>query len=152
MTERVVEHATFVIERTFGASPAQAFAAWASNEAKRRWFHGPADWTEKERLLEFRVGGRERLVGAWPDGREAVFDALYREIVPDERLVYVYDMHVGGKQISVSLATVEFKPKGQRTLLVYTEQGAFLDRLDKPENREIGTAAHFDRLAAALEE
>ncbi len=36
MTERTVIHDTFVIERTYPATPSRAFAAFASEEAKER--------------------------------------------------------------------------------------------------------------------
>lgn len=59
MSERSTHHTTFVIERSFAASPAQVFAAWATPEAKARWFAGPPDkWNETHRELDFRVGGR----------------------------------------------------------------------------------------------
>ena len=38
------------------------------------------------------------------------FDSLYYDIVPDERIVYSYEMHLDDKRISVSLATIEFAP------------------------------------------
>ena len=44
MTERSVTHATFVIERTYHASPARVFNAFADQAAKARWFAGPDDF------------------------------------------------------------------------------------------------------------
>jgi dihydrofolate reductase len=40
MPERFVIHDTFVIERTYPASPARVFAAWADPAVKSRWFVG----------------------------------------------------------------------------------------------------------------
>lgn len=68
MTERSVMHATFVIERTYDASPARVFAAWADPAAKARWFAGPDDWESGAYELDFRVGGRERARGGPPGG------------------------------------------------------------------------------------
>ena len=51
---------------------------------------------------------------------------------------------------SVSLATVEFKPKGTGTRLVYTEQGVFLDGFDRPREREHGMGGLLDQLGAEL--
>jgi uncharacterized protein YndB with AHSA1/START domain len=70
--------------------------------------------------------------------------------VPDERIVYTYDMNLGDTRISVSLATVEFKPAGKGTRLIFTEQGAFLDGHDIPAQREQGTGALLDALGAEL--
>jgi uncharacterized protein YndB with AHSA1/START domain len=151
MSDRKTEHATFVIERTFTSAPAQVFAAWADVKAKARWFKGPEAWTEKERTLDFRVGGRERLVGSWQEGKVSTFDATYRDIVPDERIVYVYDMQVNGTPISSSLATVEFRSKGAGTLMKFTEQAAFLDDFDDAGGRERGTRLLLDNLEAALQ-
>jgi uncharacterized protein YndB with AHSA1/START domain len=146
MTERSVKHATFAIERTYDASPARVFAAWAQPESKARWFLE----ADAEFELDFRVGGREFSRGALPDGSVYTFEGRYQDIVPDERIVYAYDMHLDDRRISVSLATVELKPDGERTRLVFTEQGAFLDGLDTPELREQGTGSLLEALAEEL--
>jgi uncharacterized protein YndB with AHSA1/START domain len=70
--------------------------------------------------------------------------------VPDQRIVYTNDMHLDEKRISVSLATVEFKPAGAGTRLLFTEQAVFLDGYDDPAVRERGTRALLDDLDAAL--
>ena len=150
MTQRSVTHATFVIERSYDASPARVFAAWASPEAKGRWFVGPDDWESSDHELDFRVGGRERVSGGPPGGPVHAFDARYQDIVPDRRIVSTYDMHMDKTRISVSLATVEFMPEGAGTRLIYTEQGAFLDGYDNPKDRERGTADLLDALGAEL--
>jgi uncharacterized protein YndB with AHSA1/START domain len=149
--QRSAQHATFVIERGYDFPPAKVFAAWASREAKARWFAAPAkEWTLKVRELDFRVGGRERLVGTWASGTTSDFDSVYQDIVPGERIVYSYAMHIDDRKISVSLATVEFGPAGKGTKLILTEQGAFLDGYDDSGSRERGTRALMDNLDAAL--
>ena len=41
-----IEHSTFVIERTYGASPARVFQAFADPAAKAQWFGArPWSWT-----------------------------------------------------------------------------------------------------------
>jgi uncharacterized protein YndB with AHSA1/START domain len=71
--------------------------------------------------------------------------------VQDERIVYTYDMHLDDKRISVSLGTVELEPVGEATRLTYTEQGAFLDGLDAPDQREQGTGSLLDALGEELQ-
>lgn len=150
-SERSAQHATFVIERHFEATPAQVFAAWATADGKARWFGGSAGkWKELERSFDFRVGGRERLRGAWDNGTVSDFDASYQDIVPDERIVYTYDMHLNDKHISVSLSTVELHPVGWATHLKYTEQGVFLDGYDDAGSRERGTRELLDKLEGSL--
>ena len=150
MPERSVTHATFVLDRTYDSSPARVFAAWANPEAKARWFVGPDEWQKSDHKLDFRVGGREHVSGGKPGKPPHVFDAIYQDIVPNERIIYGYEMHIGDKRISVSLATVELKAAGKGTRLVFTEQGAFLDDFDDPKLRERGTIDLLENLGKAL--
>jgi uncharacterized protein YndB with AHSA1/START domain len=143
-------HGTFVIERVFAFKPAQVFAAWADPVAKARWFVGPEPWKALERECDFRVGGGERVKGGWPGGMTTTFSAGYHNIVPNERLVYVYDMRVNETLISISLATIEFRAEKDGTRLVLTEQGAFLDGYDDAGAREKGTGMLLEQLDAAL--
>jgi uncharacterized protein YndB with AHSA1/START domain len=144
------QHATFVIERSFAASPAQVFAAWAGEQAKSRWFAGSEAWKEDCRSFDFRVGGREHLRGTWRDGHVSDFDAHYHDIVPNQRIVYSYGMHIDDARISVSLSTVEFKAADAGTRMIYTEQAVFLDGYDDAGSRERGTRSLFDNLDRAL--
>ena len=146
--DRSVNHATFAVERTYDASPGRVFAAWADPEAKALWFGNP-DQGVAEYELDFQVGGREFNRGT-VEGQDYTYEARYQDIVPDERIVYAYDMHAGGRRISVSLGTVQLKPEGDGTRLTYTEQGAYLDGLDTPEQREQGSGGLFDALGEYL--
>lgn len=153
MSTEPVIHDTFTIERTYDASAKEVFAAWADPDMKARWFVGPEGWTQVERALDFRVGGSELLHGTFEGGRTTIFTARYHDIVPDQRIVYVYDMHLDGALFSVSLATARIRPVGNRTRLVYTEQGVFLDgSTESAKGRVHGTAAHLDRLGPVLQE
>jgi uncharacterized protein YndB with AHSA1/START domain len=156
MADRSVIHDTFVIERTYPAAPSRVFAAFATKEAKEAWGDtgdiagtepttGPAEF-------DFRVSGRERF-GFVYQGVSYAYDACYYDIVPDQRLVYSYEMYADGVRISVSVATVEFGKTGDGTTLTWTEQGAFLDGFDGADAsrlREGGTSEMLDGLAKYL--
>jgi len=150
MTERTVTHATFVIDRTYPASLARVYNAFADPNVKSRWFGDP-ETPPSEYSLDFRVGGHEINRGGPPGGPIYTFEAVYQDIVPNERIVTTYEMHMGDARISVSLSTVEFTPDGAGTRLTYTEQGAFLDGHDTPAIREHGTRELLDALGAVLE-
>jgi uncharacterized protein YndB with AHSA1/START domain len=150
MTQRSTVHDTFVIDRTFAFKREFVYAAWTSAEAKSRWFVGPGGWTLQLRELEFRVGGRERVKGRRPDGLTSLFDARYYEIVPNERIVYVYEMHTNDVRGSISIATIEFKERKEGTGLIVTEQGVFLDGHHDARQREQGTQVLIDQLEQAL--
>jgi uncharacterized protein YndB with AHSA1/START domain len=147
MSERSVEHATFVVERSYEASPERAFAAWADQDAKARWFVDSDAYLE----LDFRVGGRESSRGTAPDGNAYAYEAIYQDIVPAQRIVYTYEMLLDGIRISVSLATAVFEPERDGTRLVFTEQGAFLDGYEMPAGREQGMGSLLDRLGQWLQ-
>jgi uncharacterized protein YndB with AHSA1/START domain len=151
MTKRSTAHDTFVIDRTFAFKREFVYAAWTSAEAKSRWFVGPSGWELQLRELEFRVGGRERLKGRRPDGTASLFDARYYEIVPNERIVYVYEMHTNDVRASISLATIEFKERKEGTALTITEQGVFFDGHDDARRREQGTQVLIGQLEQALQ-
>lgn len=150
MSTHSAEHASFTIERKLDFPPAKVFHAWADPKAKQRWFAAPAENTNRKH--DFRIGGRDSLKATWPDGRTSEFDAEYWDIVPNERIVYVYEMHINGKKISVSLATVQFIAEGKGTRMIVTEQGVFLDGYDDAGSREHGTNQIMDQLAASLAE
>ena len=100
MTKRSIVHATFTVERTYDAAPKRVFAAWADPEIKAKWFGAPTE-ADGKRSFDFRVGGKESSSGK-ADGKSYSFDALYQDIIPNERIIYTYDMHLEGQRISVS--------------------------------------------------
>jgi uncharacterized protein YndB with AHSA1/START domain len=149
MSQRSAEHATFVIERSYDASPARVFKAWSDPALKARWF-GPKALPEDGRAMDFSVGGVENFKITMPSGETYSYDAVYQDIVADARIVYSYEMHRDDDRISVSVSTVEFEADGEGTKLRYTEQGVFLDGHDKPALREEGTAELLTALGEAL--
>ncbi len=91
-------------------------------------------------------------VGSDPRGTLHEFRSRYHDIVEGERIVLAYDLSLDGRLISVSLTTVEARPDGDATRLVFTEHGAFLDDLEDPAEREHGTGLLLDGLAGFLAE
>jgi uncharacterized protein YndB with AHSA1/START domain len=125
-------------ERTIGGA----------RQAKARWYSD----SEAHLELDFRVGGREHSSGSAPDGRAYRYEALFRDIVAAQRIVYAYDMFLDGTRISVSLATVEFTPAGDSgTHMVFTELGAFLDGHESPAGRAEGKGSLLDALEKELQ-
>jgi uncharacterized protein YndB with AHSA1/START domain len=145
MTERSVVHSTFTLERIYSVPISQLFRAWADPRIKVRWFAGnPADYE-----LDFRPGGIERN-SAIHDGKTITWESLYREIVPDERIVYTSVLCEDGTVATVSLASVELVPEDNGTRLVLSEAGAYLDGREQPAWREQGTGDWLDALGRHL--
>jgi uncharacterized protein YndB with AHSA1/START domain len=159
MPAHSVIHDTFTIERTYPAPPAGVFAAFASEEAKNIW--GDAGGIEPVEPgaqsapseFDFRLGGRERH-GHVYQGATYLYDALYYDIVPDQRIVFGYEMYADGVRFSVSVTTIEFAKTDEGTALTYTEQGAYLDGIDGPEApalRKWGTNEMLNGLTGYLQ-
>jgi uncharacterized protein YndB with AHSA1/START domain len=157
MSERRVDHGTFVIERQYEVTPARFFAAWMRPEAKAVWFACHDDWVPSGYQLDFRVGGAERLEVRTPAGSLHRYEGRFLEILPDERILWSYEMLVDGVRISASLATLEVRAsrgrtaKAPATAMRFTEQVALLDGHGDLAEREEGTRVQLDNLAAMLQ-
>jgi uncharacterized protein YndB with AHSA1/START domain len=150
MKRSTVAHDTFVIERTYDIPIAQVFRAWADPMLKARWFAGSAEALGAGYELDFRVGGHEVNRGGPPGGPVYTYESQFYDIVPEQRIVYTYEMFADEHRLSVSVATVQFRNHDATTQLVLTEQGVFLDGHDTAAEREEGTRSLLDSLAAIL--
>jgi uncharacterized protein YndB with AHSA1/START domain len=144
---RSVEHATFVLERVYPMPRERVFAAMADKEQKAKWFgggHPDQNWE-----FDFREGGREYSAGQH-EGTSYVFDAIYHDIVENERITWSYKMYVNDVKLSVSLTVVELTSVAGGTRLTFTETGAFFDGHEDPKLRESGSGENLDALGASL--
>ena len=78
----------FRISRTFDAPRDKAWRAWSEPERMKQWFT-PKGITAKSVTMDFRPGGTYHYCMVAPDGREMWGKAVYREIDPPRRLVWV---------------------------------------------------------------
>ncbi|HXR59362.1 MAG TPA: SRPBCC domain-containing protein [Burkholderiales bacterium] len=79
------------IQRHFPVAPEKVWRAWTDPEALRRWF-GPGTVQEPVAAaeLDVRVGGRFRLVFGGPKGDEHEAQGVYKEVVPNRKLVFTW--------------------------------------------------------------
>jgi uncharacterized protein YndB with AHSA1/START domain len=158
MTAQPVIHDTFVLKRIYPTPVSRVFAAFTTKEAKEAWGDtGDLDPSEpdpdsSDAAFDFHVGGHERF-GFGYQGVSQRYDATYYDIVPQQRIIYSYEMYADGVRSSVSIATIEFVSVDGGTALTWTEQGAYLNGVDgaeAPQLRRGGTSEMLDGLATYL--
>jgi uncharacterized protein YndB with AHSA1/START domain len=143
MTGTSVIHETFSVERTYAAAPSVVFAAFCTEEAVKSWGDGGAlklDDGEGDRdvsEVDFRVGGQASFSTRW-QGTTYRYEGRFCDIVPDSRILYIYETYVDGARISLSVATIEFADSEGGTRLVWTEQGVYVTG---PANLKLGRRA-----------
>jgi uncharacterized protein YndB with AHSA1/START domain len=153
--QQPVVHNTFVVERTYPVKPDRVFAAFADPAQKRRWYAEGENNQVECYEQDFRVGGKEFYAFGFKEGHPLSGSSLkseniYRDIVPNSRILFTSTMAVADKCISVSLGTVELLPSEQGTDLILTFQSAFLEGADGPEMREAGWRGLLEKLAKVL--
>jgi uncharacterized protein YndB with AHSA1/START domain len=106
--------------RVFDAPRELVFEAWSKAEHVARWFT-PAPLTTPSCEIDFRPGGVFRLVMRMPDGVEFPMDAVFREIVVPERIVFAAKIHGGNDVMTV----VTFTERDGKTTLDVHQTYAF---------------------------
>jgi uncharacterized protein YndB with AHSA1/START domain len=135
---------SLTLKRRFKAPPAKVFAAFADPEKVKRWM-GPGEMVAVIAETDTRVGGRYRWVMRSPAGQELAVGGAYREVVPNEKLVFTWSWKVEPPDTPhESLVTVLFKPDGDGTLLTVTHEHLFDE--DSRNGHEMGWLGAFDKL------
>ena len=80
---------SLTIKRRFNAPPAKVFQAWTDSKKVARWM-GPGEVKVLSAESDPRIGGRYRWLMKAPDGEEHDVSGVYREIVPNEKLVFTW--------------------------------------------------------------
>jgi uncharacterized protein YndB with AHSA1/START domain len=90
------------------------FEAHTSCEHMSRWW-GPRKYEIVSCEIDFREGGKWRIVHRGPDGEDYAFRGEYREIVRPERIVWTFEFEGFPGQVSVETLTLE-EHDGKTTL------------------------------------
>jgi uncharacterized protein YndB with AHSA1/START domain len=111
-----------LITREFDARKEQIYRAWTTPELIKRWWHAKRGKVTRADV-DLRVGGSWRWVMVTDDGFEVAFHGEYREIVPNERLVYteVYEGVPGGDDAPVVITMTLEEKSGRTTMTQLSE-------------------------------
>ena len=83
------------------------------------------------------------------EGTTFAFEGRYQDIVPDERIVYSYEVLID--EAGSRSRWRRSAPPRRRHEARLTEQGVFLDGLNDPSQRENSTESLLDALGKELE-
>jgi uncharacterized protein YndB with AHSA1/START domain len=134
-----------VLSRLFRAPAHQVFTAWSSPDALARWW-GPKGFTLPVCEVDFRPGGAYRMVMRAPDGTDYPFHGSYREIVPDQRIVFVAVLdHAPGAEL---VTTIHFVEEGGATLVTVCQQVPSQKEAAKGQRQ--GWSESLEKLGAIL--
>ena len=116
--------------RRLNASPAKVYAAWTDPQKIIQWF-GRSDAKRDSFRAEIdpRTGGRFR-VSFSTDAEYYEVGGVYREVVPNQRLVFSWAWHSTPER--ESQVTVSLQPDGDGTLLTLTHEQLFDQAAKRP--------------------
>lgn len=135
------ERPSLTLERRLAAPPETVYAAWTDPAKIGRWW-GPAEVGEVHAEMDVRAGGRFRIVARAPDGETHHVSGVYREVVPNERLVFSWAWISTPER--ESLVTVALRRDGGGTLLTLTHE-RFFDEAARDRHRG-GWSQALDKL------
>jgi len=150
----------FTLTWTLDAPPAEVFRAW-TDPGHLDWYYNPEQPIPDEPIeLDLRVGGEWRQRMVIDEETNYMTGGIYREIVPDERLVFAWGATDGWPQLDPDRlddspqVTVTFEQTDSHTeLTVHVALPATLPADGVPGwwgYVEQGMRETVDRLAAAL--
>jgi uncharacterized protein YndB with AHSA1/START domain len=139
------ERPSLTLTRRLRAKPERVFAAWTQAEQLAQWF-GPPNMKPAtvQAELDVRTGGRYRISFVRDDGEYFEAGGIYREVVPNERLVFSWAWHSTPER--ESLVTISFKPDNGGTLMIF-HHAQFVDETAR-DNHQRGWNSFFDKLDA----
>jgi uncharacterized protein YndB with AHSA1/START domain len=136
---------SLTLKRRFKAPPAKVFAAFTDPAKVKHWM-GPGEMKAMHAESDTRVGGRYRWVMQAPNGEQHDVGGVYREVVPNEKLVFTWAWKSTPER--ESLVTVLLKPDGEGTLLTLTHE-QFFDEAAR-DRHQYGWNSALDKLETSL--
>jgi uncharacterized protein YndB with AHSA1/START domain len=150
MSSPRVNDAEFLrIARTLPAPRALVYQAFTDPTRMLKWF-GPHGFSATTVQLDVRVGGAWRGGMRGPDGKELIASGAYREVLPNERLVFTYAWETDGVRGHETVCQLDLTDAGNHTHLSFT-QGPFQTAEDA-QGHQGGWSEAFEKLAQTVQQ
>jgi uncharacterized protein YndB with AHSA1/START domain len=119
---RLEQKPSLALSRRYPVAPEKVWRAWTDPQALKRWFGpGPGEPVSVADI-DLRVGGRFRIVFGGADGNANECAGVYKEVVPNRRLVFTWHWPRTTPE-RVSVVTITFtKVDGGTELALQHEQ------------------------------
>ena len=140
------ERPSLAIVRKLDAAPGKVWRAITEPEALKKWMAPSEDFKVPLAEAELRIGGRYHIVMNAPDGQVHDVSGVYREIVPNKKLVYTWAWKSTPERESV--VTIELRAAGSGTELTLRHE-QFADE-EARNHHEQGWNGCLARLEKAL--
>jgi len=140
------ENRTMRITGTLNAPVAAVWKVWTDPEHIKNWW-GPEGFTNTIHTMNVAEGGEWRLTMHGPDGKNYPNKSVFREIVPNKKMVF---QHYNPNYI----ATIVFEPEDEKTLLEWTvtfETDELFETVVKVFKADEGLTQNVGKLTAYLE-
>ena len=121
---RLREKPSLRLERRYPVAPEKVWRAWTDPEALKRWWGPDANDRVSLAQLDVRVGGRFRIVFGGRQGTDHEVQGVYREVVPNCRLVFTWTWPNTTPERE-SVVTIVFKAAGAGTELDFRHDQFF---------------------------
>lgn len=132
------------LERLLNAPVELVWEVWTNPDHIKNWW-GPNGFSNTITKMEIRSGGDWDLVMHGPDGRDYKNKSVFKEVIPNRKLVYE---HVSAPKF---LATIEFESRGEKTFIswhmLFNSREEFIQTV-KTFKADEGLSQNLDKLNA----
>ncbi|MET0279476.1 MAG: SRPBCC domain-containing protein [Pseudorhodoplanes sp.] len=132
---------SLTLKRRLNAPAEKVYAAWTDPEKIVKWF-GPDAGPVTNAEIDLRVGGGYTIAFSTQDGEHHQVGGVYREVVPNQKLVFTWAWHTMKER--ESLVTVTVKPDGAGSILTLLHE-KFFDEAARDGHKR-GWSGSLDKL------
>jgi uncharacterized protein YndB with AHSA1/START domain len=146
---KLAEKPSLALERRYAVRPEKVWQAWTDPEALKRWW-GPGERASVSLAqLDVRAGGRFRIVFGGAEGRDHECAGVYREVVPNRKLVFTWTWPNSTPERE-SLVTIVLRASGKGTELEFKHEQFFDEKVR--DGHQQGWSGAFAKLERFLQE